>query len=684
MFGFTYISAFSFVVFLVIGMYTLCKNRNKSAVMFYFALLLISISFWCLGNYQADAALTGDSQILWSNVALIAAYFGSALHICFSYALRGQPVLKKSAFYLIISLCTIPLLFAGIGSYHSPVISYTQPGTVELGFLALVYLLFFFVTTIHTIIILLSGFAQLSDNKKSQIIWVLSGLMVMKIGAVFFSIILPLLGHVEYYSATPLASYAALFCIAVAITKHEFLEFKMIIQRGAIYIVLFGFFSILSLLLVSLFTQLFSQMQWIGNYLGIVLTVLLGLWLLPIADVLLRKITNGWFFKEQYDYFEASSQLFTICQKEVRVKNIINEYLACIQSIIPHQYSAIFSHQQNRLISTQATVSFTEDVSLSLQELVGQPDSVDNISKKLQLSESLACVFPILFDGKPVALLLLGNKKSEEKHSSQDLMLIRHSTEPLAVALEKAHLYDLQISQSQKLEDEVSKRTATIKNLQEAQEKTMLDISHSLQTPLTILSMESQALPHKAQLIIGKTVAQISHSIKDILHLARLEQVEDGNNNHAVVNLSALCELLTEYFSEPITNGNFNATCDIADDCFILGHYEQIEEVLVNLIENAIKYMPEQEVKNINFQLEKKEDQAIITISDNGLGIPVDEQKHVFDRFFRSTRNAHIPGTGLGLAICHEIIQNHHGGITVSSSDNETIFTVTLPLHKMS
>jgi signal transduction histidine kinase len=97
-----------------------------------------------------------------------------------------------------------------------------------------------------------------------------------------------------------------------------------------------------------------------------------------------------------------------------------------------------------------------------------------------------------------------------------------------------------------------------------------------------------------------------------------------------------------------------------------------------NLLDNAIKYTPENGVVHITVEAEG--DQVILRIRDNGIGIPQADQPYLFDKFFRATNLPEdLPGTGLGLSIVKSIVDNHGGRIWVDSKLGEgTIFTVVL------
>lgn len=117
------------------------------------------------------------------------------------------------------------------------------------------------------------------------------------------------------------------------------------------------------------------------------------------------------------------------------------------------------------------------------------------------------------------------------------------------------------------------------------------------------------------------------------------------------------------------------------EDVVVCADQDRLQQVLINLVDNAIKYSaPEQPVDII---LEKTDQAAIIHVSDRGIGISLNHQQRIFERFYRvdESRNRSIDGTGLGLAIAKGLIEAMDGRITLRSKLEEgSIFTITLPI----
>jgi two-component system NtrC family sensor kinase len=114
----------------------------------------------------------------------------------------------------------------------------------------------------------------------------------------------------------------------------------------------------------------------------------------------------------------------------------------------------------------------------------------------------------------------------------------------------------------------------------------------------------------------------------------------------------------------------------------VLGNPIRLRQMLDNLIGNAVKYTPEGGTVAIKMSVEQE--QLITSVKDSGIGIPLSDQAHIFDKFYRaSNAPKSVPGTGLGLAIVKSIVDNHEGRIWVESKVREgTTFFVVLPLYK--
>jgi signal transduction histidine kinase len=213
--------------------------------------------------------------------------------------------------------------------------------------------------------------------------------------------------------------------------------------------------------------------------------------------------------------------------------------------------------------------------------------------------------------------------------------------------------------------------------------------AHEMRTPLTPLLMYLQTIERRAVQsqpvdleVVGKArrqVTRISRLVEDLLDLSRLES-RRAQLSFARVALSELVEQVVSDARAQTRNHEIVYQTSAADPA-VVGDRARLEQVLVNLLQNAVKYSPEG--GRINVRLEAADGEARISVQDPGIGIPAEEQSRLFQRFFRagnaSARN--FGGLGIGLFVSHEIVAQHGGRFEVQSELGKgSTFAFRLPL----
>jgi two-component system phosphate regulon sensor histidine kinase PhoR len=212
-------------------------------------------------------------------------------------------------------------------------------------------------------------------------------------------------------------------------------------------------------------------------------------------------------------------------------------------------------------------------------------------------------------------------------------------------------------------------------------------VSHDLRSPLTsiygfvsLIDRVGQINEQQAEFIrhIQSSVQHITSLINDLMDLGRVEadydiQMEDVNLKEII---SQSIENLDYQISEKMQELVLSIPKDIP---LILGNPLHLHRMVTNLLENAIKFTPP--LGKIYINCRDEASQLIVEISDNGPGIPLADQPHIFDKFYRGSNfSQNTPGTGLGLSIVKSVVEKHHGRIWLESSPTGTTFTVILPI----
>jgi signal transduction histidine kinase len=190
-------------------------------------------------------------------------------------------------------------------------------------------------------------------------------------------------------------------------------------------------------------------------------------------------------------------------------------------------------------------------------------------------------------------------------------------------------------------------------------------------------------LTEKQEQILRRTSDRIKSLTALSTELLDLSKIESGliHQDREELELTALIKDQIAGYRDRAAAGKVDLVFkEIDREIRIMANRTNIEEVLSNLISNAIRYSPNG--GTVTLELREKSDCINIMVSDTGLGIPEKDLGHVFDRFFRAKneKTRYINGTGLGLAIVKSIVEAHHGTIEVESElDKGTCFSVYLP-----
>jgi signal transduction histidine kinase len=160
----------------------------------------------------------------------------------------------------------------------------------------------------------------------------------------------------------------------------------------------------------------------------------------------------------------------------------------------------------------------------------------------------------------------------------------------------------------------------------------------------------------------------------DLLQLAK---AESATHPFEPVDLGDILPDVVETFRSAAEAGDLALTCELHGDLNLVGDTDALIRLFLNLIDNAIKYT---ESGGVTVSGEGSGHDVVVRVSDTGEGISAEHLPHVFERFYRVDESRTAPGTGLGLPICREIVDAHHGDITVTSRPGSgSTFTVTLP-----
>ena len=227
------------------------------------------------------------------------------------------------------------------------------------------------------------------------------------------------------------------------------------------------------------------------------------------------------------------------------------------------------------------------------------------------------------------------------------------------------------------LADSYNAMAEKIENFDQSRSQFVQNASHELKTPLATMKILLENLIYQPDM--HHEIDRLSGIITDLLTLTQMDSQQTAVRQDAV-DFTALCEETLHALRPAAEKAGLTLHAEIADSVTLQGDESKLSQVVYNLIDNAVKYTPEG--GQVSISLTAGKSQVVFTVRDTGIGIPEEDVKHIFDRFYRvdKARSRATGGTGLGLSIVRQMVQLHGGEITVDSTPGEgSAFTVTLP-----
>jgi signal transduction histidine kinase len=241
----------------------------------------------------------------------------------------------------------------------------------------------------------------------------------------------------------------------------------------------------------------------------------------------------------------------------------------------------------------------------------------------------------------------------------------------------------------------ISRQNERLRELDRMKEDFVSSVSHELRTPLTsiqgyldlVLDGEAGELTAEQErflTIVRRNSDRLLRVVGDLLFVAQADAgtiaLEPGS-----FDLSSVLAEAVEAARPAAVDKNIELSLDAGTLPTLVGDRSRIAQVVDNLVSNAVKFTPEGGRVSVRATADEEEDEAVIEVADTGMGISPEDQRQLFQRFFRTAAASDqaIQGTGLGLAIVHAIVDAHGGSISVDSEVGRgTTFRVRLPLER--
>lgn len=244
--------------------------------------------------------------------------------------------------------------------------------------------------------------------------------------------------------------------------------------------------------------------------------------------------------------------------------------------------------------------------------------------------------------------------------------------------------------------DEIAQLTAEFNSLtdrlqttENARRRFVSDASHELKTPLAGIRLLTDSILQSPDIDaatvrefvgdIGQEAQRLSRITEDLLRLTRLDS---GHTAQAeTVEIQPVLQRVVRMLQPVAQEKKIHLTYSVEQPAAVTATEDDIHQILYNLMENGIKYTASEGFVHTSVTVEDQ--QAVIRVEDNGVGIPEEDLEHIFERFYRvdKMRSRSMGGTGLGLSIVRDTVERRGGSVTAAHREEQgTVFTVRLPL----
>ena len=316
--------------------------------------------------------------------------------------------------------------------------------------------------------------------------------------------------------------------------------------------------------------------------------------------------------------------------------------------------------------------------------LVISSETADIVENREELSRKVFVLQSVLI------LVVLVTAFYLSRYLVKPFARVTKSLEKVSGGFLDGDLMILDYTETREMSEAYNQMLARMKTLDDSRQEFVSNVSHELKTPITSMKVLADSLLMQedvpAELYrefmgdIAEEIERENKIINDLLSLVKMDK-KAADVNIQSTNINELIELIMKRLRPIAQKRNIELTLDSYKPVIAEVDETKLTLALSNLMENAVKY--NKDVGWVRISINTDHKYFYVKVEDNGIGIPKEDQEHIFERFYRvdKSHSREIGGTGLGLAIARSGILMHHGIIKVYSEEGEgTTFTVRVPL----
>lgn len=716
MISYSIATIFISVISLLLGIAILSRNTTNATFKSFFV-FCISISLWSCFLYLNAVAKTEAEALIWIRLLHAVAIFIPILFLRFTYVFLASP--KKDGYY-IKALMGFGLLLS-LASFYPGFVSDTFKN--EFGFFVCVPSQFYILYVISFIAIIAYSYLDLfwaylgsagNKRKQIQIIYLILATIIGWSGGTANFLINY---NINLFPLYPYGNYTILLytiILAYAIMRHQLMDIEIVIKKGIVYsvmmAVILGIYSFIIFIGQNIFQATLGINQWVA---GIITALVIAVGYRPLENFV-TDLTNEYFFRKKYDYqkiLKDSSEAMNLLTDIDRLVRLTTRIVARKMGL-EDASTLILDEPNNRYVMQAAEgkskplLSMTltdnhelfkhlyslkkilvkDEVTHTLNSKLLMPDErkrLNIIKKEMEKLHSQVCVPSITrgkyMGNKLVAVFCLGDKKSGDMYTNEDVQLLSTLSNQASIAIENALMYSDLMKQYQELK---TTKDQLVQSEKLAALGTMAaGIAHEIRNPLTSLQLFVQMMAErfddhefrdKFTQIVPPEIERLNRIVNDLVSFSKPSKL-----TREPIQLNEILEKTVRLSEISFKKGNVKVVKEFTEVPKVLVDQQQIMQVILNILMNGAQAMPSGGTLTVRTYQDPAGGRVAVDISDTGVGISEENLKKMFSPFFTTKEG----GTGLGLAITRRIIDEHKGEIKIKSKVGEgTTFSVLLPI----
>lgn len=677
------------IIFFTVGIFVFLNcEQKKTAITFhnaFIAIAMIILMTW--GNYSLLPYSLGIITRIGFHIGYA---FAPAIFIQFTFLFPSQ---QKLNYYRIINFLYL-LSFIEAILLSLFFIFFTKTTSLEW---MRVYItaynissIYFIAAIIFGLVIFIQSFRKTSlESDRKKIRWILLGFLF---GPGSYIILWVIPQRITSHGLLPESIVLLLVAIlpisfAIAIVKHHVMNIDIIFKRSAVYSIVIVTLLIVYLLFIIFITFLFTNLDIeIPTFIAV---AMVAIFMNPVKSRA-QKFVDRKFFKVQYNYRNAIKTLAKELENINNIKSLSSKFINKICEFIPVKNIGFFAaplsssdltlihHKNFDLLEKPETIVYLTKISQSQNSIFAMPNIIEpgleqNISTINNLQEFEIDLLFVIRSSRHNALgfLVFGKKKSEIFFTSEDIDLITNACSKVATTIERIKLQEeliLEHLESERL-DELNKLKSFF----------VSSVSHDLKTPLTSIRMFAEILRESTDIssekkheyldIIEGESNRLTRLIDNVLEYSKIERgIKEYYFNSINLNsvLNKVLRIMGYQFKIEKVTVNISL---YKKDLMIFAEEDAVIEAIINLLSNAIKFSSDTKV--IDISTNKQNNYAVISITDQGIGISPKDQKNLFNPYYiNENPKSKEKGASLGLTIVKHIMDAHKGKVVVDSTIN--------------